>query len=516
MFRTLYSKLAAVLLGLFALVGVVSIVGTLHFFRLYNQESNQRLNEQLAGHLAEQNQLFNLSDANPERLRSMFDMQMIVNPSIQIYLLDASGRIVASSAAPGEMKLDRVDLQPLQAFLSHGAKFPIEGEDPRQPGTRRIFSAAPIPSSGSLQGYLYVVLAEAGPVGLAGLLSQSDIVPVAAGVAGLSVVMALVVGLGIFAVMTRKLERLTGAMDEFQRRDFSVRPQTLNVAKHSGSDEIDRLAITFSEMAARMTAQLQTLRQNDQLRRELVANVSHDLKTPIATLQGYVDTLLLKETTLTHEERRGYLAIASRSCERLGKLVGDLIELAKLEANEVSLQTEPFSVGELIQDTAQKFELKAEQKQVRMELDFPERLPYVSADIGLIERVLENLIGNALTHTSAGGMVRMGVSVQGNEATVRVADTGCGIAKEDLAHVFERFYRVNNADWDKGAHAGLGLAITKSILDLHHSRMSVDSTLGVGTAFHFTLPVAVLEASSIRTPAQAEGVDRGDRHASVG
>jgi len=193
-----------------------------------------------------------------------------------------------------------------------------------------------------------------------------------------------------------------------------------------------------------------------------------------------------------------------------------LIELAKLEANEVSLQTEPFSVGELIQDTAQKFELKAEQKQVRLELDFPERLPYVSADIGLIERVLENLIGNALTHTSAGGMVRMGVSVQGNEATVRVADTGCGIAKEDLAHVFERFYRVNNADWDKGAHAGLGLAITKSILDLHHSRMSVDSTLGVGTAFHFTLPVAVLEASSIRTPAQAEGVDRGDRHASVG
>jgi len=132
----------------------------------------------------------------------------------------------------------------------------------------------------------YVVLAEAGPVGLAGLLSQSDIVPIAAGVAGLSVVMALVVGLGIFAVMTRKLERLTGAMDEFQRRDFGVRPQTLNVAKHSASDEIDRLAITFSEMAARMTAQLQTLRQNDQLRRELVANVSHDLKTPIATLHA--------------------------------------------------------------------------------------------------------------------------------------------------------------------------------------------------------------------------------------
>src|SRR4029077_20498037 len=186
----------------------------------------------------------------------------------------------------------------------------------------------------------------------------------------------------------------------------------------------DGLAISFQEISSRISAQLQKLRQNDQLRRELVANVSHDLKTPIATLQGYVDTLLLKDSVLSAEERLGYLSIASRSCERLGKLVGDLIELAKLEANEVSLQIEPFSVGELIQDAAQKFELKAEQRQVRLELDFPDRLPYVAADIGLIERVLENLIGNALSHTSAGGVVRMGVSVDGGEATVHVSDTG--------------------------------------------------------------------------------------------
>jgi signal transduction histidine kinase len=125
----------------------------------------------------------------------------------------------------------------------------------------------------------------------------------------------------------------------------------------------------------------------------------------------------------------------------------------------------------------------------------------------LIERVLENLIGNALTHTSAGGSVRLGVTVDGTEAQVHIADTGCGIAKEDLPHVFERFYRVSNADWDKGAHAGLGLAITKSILDLHGSKLSVD-------AFHFTLPVAVLEPSGPRPAASV--TERGERHAPVG
>jgi len=514
MFRTVYSKLAAVLLGLFALVGVVSIAGTLHFFQLYNQEANQRLNQPLARHLADQNLLSNLSDAKPERLRAMFDMQMIVNPSIQIYLLDAAGRIIAFSAAPGDVKLQRVSLQPIRAFIDHSAKLPIHGDDPREPGARRIFSVAPIPNGGAPEGYLYVVLAGARDAGVAGLLQQSDIVRIAAGVAGLSVLLALLVGLGIFAVMTRKLERLAKAMDGFQGADFSVQAEALPMPKHADGDEIDRLATTFREMASRITTQLHTLRQNDQLRRELVANVSHDLKTPIATLQGYVDTLLLKDSALNADERMSYLAIASRSCQRLGKLVGDLIELAKLEANEVTLRPEPFSVGELVQDAAQKFELNAQQKQVRLELDFPERLPYVAADIGLIERVLENLIGNALTHTSAGGSVRLGVTVDGTEAQVHIADTGCGIAKEDLPHVFERFYRVSNADWDKGAHAGLGLAITKSILDLHGSKLSVDSVLGVGTAFHFTLPVAVLEPSGPRPAASV--TERGERHAPVG
>ena len=138
--------------------------------------------------------------------------------------------------------------------------------------------------------------------------------PVAAGVAGLSVLLALLVGLGIFALMTRKLERLAGAMDEFQGGDFSVQPDALPMAQASGGDEIDRLATTFREMASRITAQLHTLRQNDQLRRELVANVSHDLKTPIATLQGYVDTLLLKDSALT---RRG---AARLSRHRLAQL----------------------------------------------------------------------------------------------------------------------------------------------------------------------------------------------------
>jgi signal transduction histidine kinase len=178
--------------------------------------------------------------------------------------------------------------------------------------------------------------------------------------------------------------------------------------------------------------------------------------------------------------------------------VGDLIELAKLDAQEVTLQPEPFSIAELMQDIAQKFDLQAQRKEVRIELDFPGRLPFVVGDIGLIERVLENLIGNAITHTPEGGRVRLGVTPADEEALIQVADTGIGIAQENLTQVFERFFRVSNAGWEKGAHAGLGLAITKSILDLHRSRLTVDSELGVGTVFRFTLPLAQRDVADAR------------------
>src|SRR5262249_40971181 len=149
---------------------------------------------------------------------------------------------------------------PITTFIDRSAKLPIRGDDPREPGTRRIFSVTPIPSSGAPEGYLYVVLAGARDAGVTGLLRQSDIVPVAAGVAGLSVLLALLAGLGIFALMTRKLERLANAMDAFQGADFAVPAETLPMPKHSDGDEIDRLATTFREMASRIATQLQTLR----------------------------------------------------------------------------------------------------------------------------------------------------------------------------------------------------------------------------------------------------------------
>jgi signal transduction histidine kinase len=250
------------------------------------------------------------------------------------------------------------------------------------------------------------------------------------------------------------------------------------------------LATAFSELSQRIAGQFQQLETNDAQRRELLANVSHDLRTPLASMQGYLEMLLLRHGTLTRDEERNYLEIATRHCERLGRLVRDLFDLTKLEANDVRLDSEAFPLAELVQDVAQKFQPGAERRGVRIEARIIDPLPAVRGDIGKIERVLENLIENAMHHTPGGGIVRIVASAPQRRVQVEVSDTGHGIAPEDLDSVFDRYYRVSRGEEGDAAYAGLGLAISKRLVALHGGDMRVESTLGVGTRFVFDLPVA--------------------------
>lgn len=486
MFRTLYSKLALVLAVLFALVGAAVTLAFVELLDRYNLEATQRMNLTLAQHVVEQNKLAGGGRFDRAKLEAMFEMQRAINPSIDIYLLAPDGSILASSAGPASQAATSVSVEPILKLLDPEARLPILGDDPRRKGERRIFSAAPVPTVEGVGGYLYVVLASPRQEGISGLLARSEIVRILVVVVAVAVLFAMLAGLVIFGFTTRRVQRLAGTMESFREGGFSITPQ---LTWRRDGDEIDRLTRSFVELAARIVSQLKELKQSDVLRRELVANVSHDLKTPLAALQGYVDTLLLKDGSLTPEERRNYLQIASRSGERLSKLVSDLIELAKLDANEVRPAREPFSLSELAQDVAQKFQVVADRRQIRVETSFA-TTPFVCGDIALIERVLENLVANALGHTDPGGRVRLGVEPAEGGTVVFVEDTGCGIPEHELERIFERFYRVNEAERERGNHSGLGLAIVKSIVELHGSRVQVQSAPGQGSRFSFKLPPA--------------------------
>ena len=489
MFRSLYSKLAAVLTGLFCLVGLAIIVVTMFSADMYQQEVNQRLNSKLADHIVAEKLLMQGNRVNQEALEDIFHMLMVINPSIEIYLLDTAGTILAFSAAPDRVKRKRIDLGPVKNLLAGHATLPVSGDDPRSLGGKKVFTAARIPEQGELQGYLYVILGGETYDSVVQKLKASYILQLSTWMIFASMLFALVAGLVLFASLTGRLKRLANAMDAFRSGARPAQIKFLPQVSSHRADEIDRLGSTFTQMSARIEEQMAQLQKADATRRELIANVSHDLRTPLATLQGYIETLLLKEDSLRPEERRSYLQTAIKHCERLNKLVSELLELAKLDSSDIRVEREPFNLCELAYDVVQKFQLKAAEKQISLSTMIEEDPPFVNADIGLIERVLENLIENALQNTPRGGAISLVLTPQNEDVTIQVNDTGCGIPPEELVHIFDRFYQLDKSRKSGQDHSGLGLAITKKILKLHDRSINVASALGSGTTFSFQLPV---------------------------
>jgi signal transduction histidine kinase len=486
--KSLYGKLVLALLAILVLVAVIYIAVGLYVTDLYLQEVRQKLNADLAAHLIDEGLLLPDGNVDPDALKHIIHMLMVINPSIEVYVLDPEGRVLAYSTPPGKLHRERVSLEPVLRSLEPDARLPILGDDPRDPTGSKVFSAEVIGDRNRPEGFVYVVLGGTLYDSVVQRLSASYVSRMGAAALVAGLVFAFAAGLVVVALLTRRLRRLASEMDAFEASGFTSPPDSPGRWRGEGGDEIDRLGETFEGMSRRIGEQLTELERADRMRRELVANVSHDLRTPLSSLHGYLETLLLKGDRIDPEERRRYLEIATRNSGSLSKRIAALFELAKLDAYEVRLEEERFSLAELVQDVVQDFEMRAREKRVELHTEREEKVPFVVADIGLIERALENLIGNAVRHTPSGGRVTVSIRTDHSEVSVEVRDTGPGIPPDELPSVFDRFYRCR-ADESGGGGTGLGLAIAKRIVDLHRGSIRADSTIGEGTVFTLTLPV---------------------------
>ncbi|TCV85187.1 sensor histidine kinase [Sulfurirhabdus autotrophica] len=488
--QTLYGKLSATLLALLCLIGLIFLAVTHYSTTLYQQEVSQKLNRDLAQHIVKEKLLLQDGRVNQSALEEVFHMLMVINPSIELYLINLKGEILAFSAPPGKVKSNSIDMQPIQTFLTGAAALPLFGDDPRDPAQRKIFSVAQITDLKGAQGYLYIILASEEYSTISQALQRSYVLRGSAWMIGLAIAIAAAAGLLIFGVLTKRLRKLTHSVAHFKQHSYA--PQKLLALNTSSNqfDEINQLTFAFKEMAEKIAQQLQLLKQTDTMRRELVANISHDLRTPLTSMQGYLETLQLKSNCLTREDQEKYLETAINESHRLGYLVSQFFELAKLECHEVQPAPENFSLSELAQDVVQKLELSAKKRGIHLSSAPCSTLPFVQADIGMIERVLVNLIDNALRFTPSGGSVWVTLVLHRDKVNVSISDTGCGISPDELPLLFNHAYRLSRISRHQPDSTGLGLAIAKRILELHGSEIKVQSEVSVGTTFSFTLPVA--------------------------
>ncbi len=470
-FHSLYMRLAAGLVGLLFVIGVVYTALNSYATQRYVAQLDQDLNRSLAQNLVADKNLVEQGKLNETALKATFSQYMVVNPSIEIYLLDLSGKILSYSVDHDSVMRSHVSLTPIEDFLSGREKYPL-GDDPRSHDKQKAFSVTPVPSGEAPEGYLYVVLRGQQYEVLESMAYQGFWARAGLWSMGLSLVLGLLAGLAIFYWLTKRLRTLAGRMEAFSSSDFT---QWSDSGAGAGrADEIGQIEQIFSQMAARIQSQLTALTDKDNQRRQLVAQVSHDLRTPLASMLGYVESLKLKRNSLSDEQQREFLEVAYTQGQRLSNMIDSLFVLSSLEAREVPPQVEPFMPLELLYDVRQKHLIQAQESGLLLEIEHDESNAFALGDVSLFERVLDNLIDNAVVHASAESTILLRLKSSPERVFIEVENQGMAIPEADHLALFEPFFRASQTA-DK-RHAGLGLAICKRIMETLDGSISVRNT----------------------------------------
>ncbi|MDP2561715.1 HAMP domain-containing sensor histidine kinase [Psychrobium sp. 1_MG-2023] len=466
-------------------------VSTKHF----QLQSTQSLHRDLAKNMVMENQLLSNGQIDPVALKQTFHSMMLLGPAFEIYVTDLKGNILAYSAPEGKVKRQSVHLPKLLSYFNEDTVFPLYGDDPRSYSQQKIFSAAKIYQNENVQGYLYVIIGSELEDQITTQLNDRKFYSTTLVMAAIVIMFTLVISVGLVLLITRPLRRLTCLVSDHTNGNKTQRFNRLQLNQALGqaaSLEEKQLAMAIEEMSETITEQLEQLTLKDRQRKELLSYISHDLRTPLASLIGYLETWQRQHKKQPVNNGANYIEVAHKNALVLNGLVEQVFELAHLETGSVELEREPIAIAELAQDIIESFSLQAAAANVRLDFTPKDESIQVDADIAKLERVFNNLVANAIRHTPAGGQIMINfepITIDHEEKVlIKVIDSGIGIAKEQLPRVFEAHFRASNKVDSGSTNAGLGLAIVKALLALHQSDIAVSSEVDKGTVFTFELP----------------------------
>jgi signal transduction histidine kinase len=300
--------------------------------------------------------------------------------------------------------------------------------------------------------------------------------PVAAGVLGVGM---MVIAFVVFGPTRRRLKAVQEATERLAAGDLDAR------APDSGGDEVAAVARSFNNMAAELTSRARALERSDGARRQLLADVSHELMTPLTAMRGYIETLAMPELQLDSPTRERYLQIVTDETHRLERIIGDLLDLARLEGGGTSMRRERVDVGAIFTRVAARHERELRERSVRLVQHVAPGAEWVDGDSDRLEQALQNLAANALRHTPEGGEIQLSSSLVPEGSMLTVRDTGPGIPEQHLPLIFERFFKVDAARKAAGG-SGLGLSIVKAIVERHGGRIRARNDNGA--VFEIVLP----------------------------
>ena len=504
--NTLFTRLSIAFLLVLLSLGLVSIWIFHRSGNNYNLEFLQKENSHIAKYMTEQAQLTENGQLNNAALDELTKHILMINPRIEVYMLDQGGTILPGGSFQPEQALNKVELAPIQRFIAKNAVYPILGGDPRDAKSKRVFSAHPVYADNSIEpnqhnihqalGYLYVVLTNSNQKSVLEALYNSKSFRNSLLALLVALGIALLFGTGLMFALTRKLRSVVSLA-----RDYHIRlPNSASVANSQslssltsagGRGDFDILETTYKRMAHKLTEQCKELKKSDQNRREFVAAISHDLRTPLTCQQNYIETLLVKWDDLDENKKVDFLSKAHRQGNRLEHLISQLFEISKLNSPDTKPNKEDFSLLEFAYDCCQDLTLICEEKNLQIGVAPYNRRPgdaIVFADIAMIQRVFENLLTNAIRHTKANHKVTIFVEPESEtRVRIRVHNEGSELSQDQLSKLNSQKAIAPGRDSKRHGGSGLGLQIVQRILNLHNSKLEIKSSKQYGTEFSFVL-----------------------------
>lgn len=377
---------------------------------------------------------------------------------------------------------DRLPARPFGGGRRGGA-FGRGGDGPDDGSGIRFGGIAPILVAGRPIGRVAVLPGPPPFVRIARELGPTIGVAAAAVLIGGGALIALLV----FAPVRTRIRNVQSAAERLRAGDLGAR------APEEGADEVTALARAFNQMAAELARRTQSLESSDAARRHLLADVSHELLTPLTAMRGYIDTLAMPEVPLDEATRHRYLGVVGEETRRLERLIGDLLDLARLEVGGVAVRREAVGLALLTERVAARHERELGARHIRLTTSVGDGAAFVLGDGDRLEQALQNLAANALRHTPDGGAIAVSTTRSGSSVSITVRDTGPGVPAEHLPLIFDRFYKADAARRASGG-SGLGLSIAKAIVEAHGG--SIRAHNEAGAVFTMALPAPPDETKS--------------------
>lgn len=447
----------------------VFVVTTYYSAEKYHLASTQLLNRDVAAHIAKFTSPFEKNGINKKVADSVFHHAMVLSPSIEVYFLDTRGNVMSYYGKDGEIKSSHVELQPVLKYLSANGRLFIKGEDPRDSGTEKIFSAAEVNLNGSLLGYIYVILDSKEFRHASAELYNEHISKLLLN-AFLFVIVGSVIITWLYARrVDKRLNNMISILDKFNHGDYNAR---------FASDTNNEFAVftnSFNRVADLLGENMSDLKRSEKVRKQLIVNISHDLRTPLAVARGYAETLLMgRKEELAEEHCNEYTKLIVQHILQVESMATQLFELSRIDSPEIIAHKQPFVFSEILTEMVHSLAMTASQKSIEIDCEKCEDHSWIFADIKMMESAIQNIILNAIRYTPEQNTILLSTEHETNTVIFKADNPGKPFSDEMLSWLNQE----SAVSSDLSPNATVGLTIVKRIAALHNYTIEASSANG--------------------------------------